>query len=148
MKDKSLISYVIIFVLCASIFFPVKTLASWTYAFVVWDGYVYVLTDETVNEVGKEIGHVTKYSDMEGTYSGNFSNVYPKGTKYYSIVGVNTDDAIAIKDETGKYIKATRNGEYASNKYDILHSSTTILWILMIMLIAILGVYFINKRRN
>ncbi|WP_192797397.1 hypothetical protein [Psychrobacillus glaciei] len=150
MKDKSLISYAIIFTLFASILFPSKTLADWAYAFVVWDGYVYVITDEIVNEVEKEIGHVTRYSDREGTYSGNFSNVYPKGTKYYSIVGFNTDEAIAIKDEKGKYIKAARDGEYARNIYDILQksSSTIILWTLITLLIAILSIYFISKRRN
>ncbi|WP_391118108.1 hypothetical protein [Psychrobacillus sp. L3] len=150
MKDKSLISYAIIFTLCASIFFPAKTLADWAYAFAVWDGYVYVITDEIVNEVEKEIGHVTRYSGREGTYSGNFSNVYPKGTRYYSIVGLNTDEAIAIKDEKGKYIKATRDGEYARNIYDILQTSsaTIILWTLITLLIAILGIYFISKRRS
>ncbi|WP_391205123.1 hypothetical protein [Psychrobacillus sp. L4] len=150
MKDKSLISYAIIFTLCASILFPSKTIADWAYAFVVWDGYVYVITDEIVNEVEKEIGHVTRYSDREGTYSGNFSNVYPKGTKYYSIVELSTDEAIAIKDEKGKYIKATRDGEYSRNMYDILQtsSSTIILWTLIMLLIAIMGIYFISKRRN
>ena len=52
---------------------------------------------------------------MEGTYSGNFSNTYPKGTKYYSIVGESTDEAIAVKNN-GNYIKATRDGEYAGIK--------------------------------
>lgn len=150
MKDKSLISYVIIFLLCVSVLFPAKTLADWAYAFVVWDGYVYFLTDEIVNEVEKEIGHVTKYSNMEGTYSGNFSNVYPKGTKYFSIVGVSAKEAIAVKDETGKYIKAYRDGEYASTIYDILQtsSSTIILWTLITLLVAILSIYFIHKRRS
>jgi hypothetical protein len=102
-----------------SIFFPSKSQADWTNSFVVWDGYVYVLTDEVVDEVYKEIGHVTKYSDIEGTYSGNFSNTYPKGTKYYSIVGVSTDEAFAVKNN-GSYIKVTRDGEYAGDKNDLL----------------------------
>jgi hypothetical protein len=85
--------------------------ADWAFSFVVWDGYVYQLTDEYVEDVREEIGEVTKYSDMEGTYSGNFSNEYEEGTKYYSIKGISTDKAIAV-DDNGKYIKANRNGKY------------------------------------
>ena len=62
---------VIVLILSTSILFPIKPLADWAYAFVVWDEYAYVVTDEQVNEVDKKIGHVTKYSDIEGTYSGN-----------------------------------------------------------------------------
>ena len=80
----------------------------------VWDGYVYVLSDEEVDQIGNEIGAVTKYSDIEGTYSGNFSNTFAKGTKYFSIKDVSTDEAIAIKDPDGHFIlKPHRDGEYA-----------------------------------
>jgi len=91
---------------------PEKSLADWAYPFVVWDGYIYVISDEKVEKVDKKIGHVTKYSDREGTYSGNFSNVFKKGTKYYSIKGISTDEAIAVQDGNGKYKKATRKGKY------------------------------------
>lgn len=70
-----------------------------------------MISDEYVTEVDSEIGQVTKYSDME-QYSGNFSNAYKKGTKYYSIEGISTDEAIAIKESDGQYIKAYREGEY------------------------------------
>lgn len=85
--------------------------ASWVYSFVVWDGYVYQISDEYVQKVDEEIGKVTVYSDKEGTYTGNFSNEYEKGTEYYSITGVSTDEAIAI-EEDGKYRKAIRDGKY------------------------------------
>ena len=85
--------------------------ASWAFQFVVWDGYIYQLSDEYVEDVVEEIGEVTKYSDMEGTYSGNFSNVYEKGTKYYAMQGISTEEAIAIEEE-GKYRKAIRDGKY------------------------------------
>ena len=85
--------------------------ADWNSSFVVWDGYVYEMSNEYVMEVEEEIGKVTKYSDKEGTYSGNFSNMYKKGTKYYAIVGINTDEAIAVK-ENGEYRKAYRDGKY------------------------------------
>ncbi len=95
---------------------PNKSLAtSWAYPFVVWDGYLYVVTDEDVTEIGEEIGHVTKYSDME-QYSGNFSNSYREGTKYYAIMGVSTEEAIAIIEDEGTYRKAIREGKYTYSK--------------------------------
>ncbi|MBK3497018.1 hypothetical protein JFL43_19675 [Viridibacillus sp. YIM B01967] len=86
--------------------------ADWAFSFIVWDGYIYQLSNESVNDISEEIGEVTKYSDMEGTYSGNFSNAYEKGTKYYSIEGISTQEAIAIEVEDGKYRKAFRDGKY------------------------------------
>jgi len=95
---------------------PCKAMAtSWAYPFVVWDDYIYVISDEYVENIAKEIGQVTKYSDME-QYEGNFSNIYPKGTKYYAIKGVGIDTAIAIDLGNGHYIKANREGEYAYQK--------------------------------
>lgn len=85
--------------------------AEWAFKFVVWDGYIYQLSDEYVDDVDEEIGAVTKYSVMEGTYSGNFSNVYKKGTKYYAMQGISTEEAIAIAEE-GKYRKAIRHEKY------------------------------------
>jgi hypothetical protein len=87
--------------------------ADWAYSFVVWDGYIYELSDEYVKVVEDGIGEVTSYSNSEGTYTGNFSNEYKKGTKYFSIVGVNTNEAIAIKEDEGIYRKAIRNGKYS-----------------------------------
>jgi hypothetical protein len=84
----------------------------WNASFVVWDTYMYEMTDEYVNEIDEEVGHVTKYSDREASYSGNFSNKYKKGTTYYSIKGINTDEAIAIKEDDGRYRKLIRNGKY------------------------------------
>ncbi|MFJ7827350.1 hypothetical protein [Psychrobacillus sp. NPDC096623] len=119
MNNKNTYRFGVGFILFLSILFPSKPLADWAYAFVVWDDYLYVITTEQVDEVDKKIGHVTKYSDREGNYSGNFSNAYPKGTKYYSIQGISTDEAIAIQEDDGTFIKATRDGEYAGNKYGI-----------------------------
>ncbi|WP_391122629.1 hypothetical protein [Psychrobacillus sp. L3] len=85
--------------------------AEWAFEFVVWNGYIYQLSDKYVDDVDEEIGEVTKYSDMEGTYFGNFSNVYEKGTKYYAMKGIRTEEAIAIEEE-GKYRKAIRDGKY------------------------------------
>lgn len=117
MKSKRLAALItffcIVFVLSACSFG--NSQASWAYSFVVWDGFSYQISDEYVQEVDQEIGEVTVYSDKEGTYSGNFSNEYEKGTAYYSITGISTDEAIAVKEEDGKYRKALREGKYNSN---------------------------------
>lgn len=71
---------------------------------------MYEISDEYVDS-NEEIGKVTKYSDTVGTYFGNFSNKYKKGTKLYSIIGVHTDEAIAV-EENGKFRKAINSGKY------------------------------------
>lgn len=90
--------------------------ADWAFSFVVWDDYIYQLSDEYVLEVDEEIGEVTVHSDMEGTYKGNFSNEYEIGTKYYSIQGISTEEAIAIQEEDGKYRKAIKDGKYEQDE--------------------------------
>jgi hypothetical protein len=87
LKNKHVLSLVVLFLLF-TILVPSKTSASsWAYPFVVWDGYIYVISEEYVTEIESEIGQVTKCSDME-QYPGNFSNTYEEGTKYYSIEGI------------------------------------------------------------
>lgn len=78
---------------------------SWAYAFVAWEGNTYQKTDEYADVVEEEIGEVTMYSDHEGTYTGNFSNEYQKGTKYFAIPGTSTDEAIAVQEKDGRYRK-------------------------------------------
>ncbi|MBM7619674.1 hypothetical protein JOC95_001526 [Bacillus tianshenii] len=120
MKFNQSLSLILLLVVVFCFSLPSKQFASWAYSFVVYEGDIYVISDEYVTEIDKEIGHVTKYSDKEGTYYGNFSNAYKKGTKYFSIKGVSTDTAIAVED-AGKYIKADWDGEYAGGKYNPIH---------------------------
>jgi hypothetical protein len=80
--------------------------ASWAFEFVVYNGYIYKISSDKVTNVGKEIGEVTNYSDKEGTYSGNFSNKYPVGTKYYAIQSVDSNKSIAIQLSDGSYVRA------------------------------------------
>lgn len=148
MKCKPLFVFVLFFITINLFLFPSKSLASWAYLFVVWDGYTYVVSEEYVTEIDKEIGHVTKYSDMEGTYSGNFSNIYKKGTKYYSIKGFSTDEAIAIQDKDGKYKKATRNGEYAGSKNDFFSFGTSTVIIGLLFLLGLVAIGFHLARRK
>lgn len=119
--------------------------ASWAYLFVVNDGKIYVITDERVepNQIGPSIGKVTKYSDSEGTYSGNFSNRYPKGTKYYEIIGVEINDAIAIKENEMLYVKATYGGEYAGARYKW---SDYLPYVLIVLIVVLFTGYFMKKR--
>jgi hypothetical protein len=158
------IFFIFIFTVINSSVFPNKTLADWAYSFVVWDGYTYVVSDEYVTEVDKVIGNVTIYSSIEGTYSGNFSNAYKEGTKYYSIKGIDTNEAIAIQENDGKYKRAIRNGEYAGaikdkennfnegnknrdigSNNNLLGSNYSIL-VFLFLLIIILGIPFAKKK--
>jgi hypothetical protein len=122
LRKKNLLLALAIFIVLISItsgcsnFSTQKSSADSAYGFVVWNGYIYKVSDEYVEEITKEIGEVTKYSDMEGIYSGNFSNKYEKGTKYFSIKGISTDEAIAIKEQDGKYRKAINQGKYGEKK--------------------------------
>lgn len=150
MKVKHLIPFAIVF----SLVLPITSFAtSWAYSFVVWDGYIYVVSNEYVTDVDSEIGQVTKYSDME-QYSGNFSNVYEKGTKYYSIEATSTDEAIAIQEDDGEYKKAIREAEYTyvENKHTDENGSTvfigSIIGLLVLFLIALLSIYFVKKRMD
>lgn len=142
MKVNKIFMSILSFAIICSLLLPGKSFAEWAYSFVVYDGYIYVISDEYVAHIDKEIGQVTKYSDKEGTYYGNFSNTYKKGTKYYSIKGVSTNLAIAIEDN-GKYIKAIRSGEYAGDKYSPF---SFIIGGIIIFIILTLVFYTVIKR--
>jgi len=91
--------------------------ADWANSFVVNDGNSYIVSDVQVKpeQIGSRIGKVTRYSDVEGTYSGNFSNKYPKGTEYYKINNVDLKEGIAIKEAENQYVMAYYSGEYAGS---------------------------------
>ncbi|MBS4193581.1 hypothetical protein [Lederbergia citri] len=141
MKANILRSFIIVFIL--SFLIAPNSKASWAYSFVVWDGYVYVVSDESVENIDKEIGHVTKYSDKEGTYWGNFSNTFKKGTKYYSITDISTNEAIAVQTSDGTYIKAIREGEFKSQ----LPLSTVIACIIFVF-VLILGIIIFREKKG
>ena len=85
---------------------------------------------------------------MEGTYSGNFSNTFKKGTKLFSIKGVSTDEAIAIQNEDGIFTKAVREGEYAGKKHGLF--SIIVGSLVLLASVAFIVVALENKinRRN
>ncbi|MFE1245136.1 hypothetical protein ACFW35_13470 [Fictibacillus sp. NPDC058756] len=146
MKHK--LSFLLLIGLFCALILPTKSSAtSWAYPFVVWDGYIYLVNDEYVTEVDKEIGKVTRYSDMY-PQSGNFSNVYEKGTKYYSIKDVSSDEAIAVEDGSGKYKKAVREKEYTFGNEDSPEdkSSDITATLLMLSAITIFLMIFVLKK--
>ncbi|MDN4074886.1 hypothetical protein [Fictibacillus terranigra] len=121
--------------------------AKWAYPFVVWDHYTYSISDEYVDQADKEIGHVTHYSDQEGTYSGNFSNEYKKGTKYFSIHGISTDKAIAVQEPEGKYRKAIREHKYNTNKAaNVMEQADTNPWMSVLVLAGAAAVLLVSYQ--
>ncbi len=131
---------------CFCFIFPIKTYATdWAYPFVVWKGNMYVVEDEEITEVEKKIGRVTVYSDYY-SYGGNFSNAYERGTKYFSIPGVSTKEAIAVETKKGIYRKAVFNGEYIGN--DSSYISNLILKVGGVVLVLVLGYNFYRANRR
>ncbi|KAB2862209.1 MAG: hypothetical protein F9K39_11380 [Exiguobacterium chiriqhucha] len=77
---------------------------SWAYAFVVLDGRVYEVMDVAVLEadLGEVVGEVkTMADDMDGSYYGDASNMYPIGTTYREVNGEAMQDVLAVEDELG-----------------------------------------------
>ncbi|WP_214760382.1 hypothetical protein [Exiguobacterium sp. s146] len=77
---------------------------SWAYAFVVLDGRVYEVMNVAVLEadLGEVVGEVkTMADDMDGSYYGDASNMYPIGTTYRSVKGEAVEDVLAVADESG-----------------------------------------------
>lgn len=140
--QRSLVIIIVLFFISSG-----QTFASWAYQFVVYSGNVYV-TESIIdaNKIDKKIGKVTRYSDQEGTYSGNFSNVFPKGTEYYSIVGVSKEKEIAIKVEENKFIKSVYQGKYGGKSTDNFEG-----WIYIfigIVVLVLLAVVLMKKKRK
>ena len=92
-------------------------------------------------QIGAKIGRVTKYSDQEGTYSGNFSNVFPIGTEYYTILGIDRKEAIAVKADETLYLQADYGGAYAGG-----WSWRDYVPFLLVIPILLVGIRFIRKR--
>ena len=144
---RKIYHFFVIFLIGLFIFslYPQKSLAtSWAYPFVVWQDTIYVVGEETVTDIEEEIGHVTKYSDME-SYGGNFSNAYPKGTKYYSIKGIDTDVAIAVQEEDGVFVKAESNGPYEYRGWRVYHY---LLVGLALFAVIIVGAVIYDRKAN
>lgn len=122
--------------------------ADWAYHFVVNDGKSYIISDNRVDkeQTGSIIGKVTLFSDEEGTYSGNFSNYYPKGTEYYTIKDVDPNEAIAIKINEGLFIRANYEGEYAGSTFHWGKVSLYIAGLLLLIFVIFLVIVKNNRK--
>ncbi|WP_339271002.1 LPXTG cell wall anchor domain-containing protein [Paenibacillus sp. FSL R5-0470] len=122
--------------------------ADWAGSFVVYSGDIYEISDNELipsNEIDKKIGQVTRYSDHEGTYSGNFSNIYPKGTPYYSIKNIDPKEIIAIKTHEAEFVKAINKGQYANGQ---LESKTIWISILGSLIIVLLIIWIMKRKKS
>lgn len=120
--------------------------ANWESPFLVNKGNIYVISENHVEpeQIGTKIGKVTKYTDQEGTYSGSFSNKYPKGTEFYEIIGVERKSAIAVQENEVLYIKAIYSGEYTDSKY----SEQNVLPYIIGFFLSLVLIYLIKKKIN
>lgn len=144
---KKIIISFFIFLMCCN-FLVSKSFADWSSPFVVYNGNLYVVMDTKIepNTIGKKIGEVTNYSDMEGTYNGNFSNQFPKGTEYYEIKGVDIKNAFAVKKIDNSFVRVNYNGKYGG-AVNHNHWIKPILYLTgVIILIGIL--FFIFKKKK
>lgn len=106
-----------------------------------------ISVDELVpsEEIDKKIGQVTRYSDHEGTYKGNFSNAYPKGTPYYSIKNTDPKKSIAIKTHEDTFVKADNKGHYPKAQLD---STTVWIFVLGSFVIVFLIIWIMKRNKT
>ncbi|WP_245602244.1 hypothetical protein [Peribacillus kribbensis] len=146
---KKTVSSVIVCLISCSFLLHTAS-AKWSHALVVYNDNTYIVSNTHIelSNIGKKIGEVTKYSDREGTYSGNFSNEFPKGTHYYEIKGVNTKEAIAIKESKSSFIQGEFDGTYAgSSEGD--HTAITFKIVVIYFFAAVLVgsvIYLVKKN--
>lgn len=116
-KEVSKITKAVKFSLLIVVFFSIFTTAcnqekqstvsssnSWAFDFITWNNTIYKETNKLVDKVGPQIGSVTSFATQEDhLYHGTYSNKFEVGTKIYSIEGIKTTQAIAVKCKE-KYI--------------------------------------------
>ena len=134
----------LLLVMCSS---PVA-LASWAYSFVVNDGKIYVMSENPVeaSALGDVVGKVTYHTDREGTYGGNFSNVYPKETKYYAVQGIAPETAIAVETQAG-YLMAHYEGEYGGARVSWMVKDWIAAGLILLIVGGVAGAV-LKKRRD
>ncbi|MED3652086.1 MULTISPECIES: hypothetical protein [Heyndrickxia] len=82
---------------------------SWVANFVKYNDVIYHVSDEKIERVGYKLAEVKQYIDVEGDIPNLSSNEYREGTEIYSIDGIDTRQAIAVKVGKNKYIKLVSN---------------------------------------
>jgi len=112
-KSKSMLTIIILLIT------SVMTIAcgkqpepDWVSDFVVYEGNLYEVTQQKVEQVENKIGEIDKLIKDSAIHSGNISNTFPEGTVLYSIVNVEIQEAIAVEASEGEYLQANFNGQY------------------------------------
>lgn len=143
MKRILLLSLLFIFMIFSS-----AQALSWAYPFVVWKGNVYEVKQEEIipdSSIGKIIGKVkTKPNGMTGSYYGDASNYYPKGTKYFEIKGISAFTAIAVKEEN-QWVKAIYVHKAPFHIMNVI-SSFYFISAVIVMALIIVGVILRYKK--
>lgn len=143
MKRTTLLTLIFVFIIASSV-----QALSWAYPFVVWKGKVYEVKQEEViaeSEIGQMIGKVkTKPDDMTGSYYGNASNYYARGTKYYEIEGISTSTEIAVKGDND-WVQAVYVHKAPFHILNIFSNKVFMFGIIATVLIA-MGVIFRRKK--
>lgn len=146
MKRILLIFFLLIFMFSSSV-----QALSWAYPFVVWNGKVYEVRHQEIVEdskVGKILGEVkTKPNDETGSYYGNASNHYPKGTKYYEIKGTSTSESIAVEDDK-VWVKAVFVHKAPFHIMNVGSNLYFIGFVVIMMLILIVVIIKNNKLKK
>ncbi|WP_226680028.1 hypothetical protein [Sutcliffiella horikoshii] len=135
------------FLICFTVASSTAHALSWAYKFVVWEGGVYEVTEEVVeaSDIGKKIGEVKRMADdRTGSYYGDASNFYEKGTKYYAIDGIDTGIAIAVEEQQDKWVKAIYLHETPFHWTDIL--PYILLGIAAFVLFIVLSLRYASKK--
>ena len=146
MKKTMVLSLLFVFMISTSV-----QALSWAYSFVVWKSKVYEVKQEEIvapSDIGKVIGKVkTKPDGMTGSYYGNASNHYPRGTKYYEIKGTSTSTEIAVKEDK-QWVKAVYIHKAPFHILNIFSNKFFLFGIVMIGLIVSGVVFRMNKSEN
>ncbi|WP_052302338.1 hypothetical protein [Bacillus sp. SG-1] len=118
---------------------------SWAYPFIVWQGHIYVVTEEPVIDIEMKIGEVTAFSDMQ-QLPANFSNEFSMGTKFYTIKNISTDNAIAVEVDNGIYHRADKKGIYGAKEPVVYNGKVSVM--VLSILIVMLSIGIIMGLRN
>ncbi|GBF77669.1 hypothetical protein PA598K_06231 [Paenibacillus sp. 598K] len=88
----------------------VESQASYPFPLIIWNKHIYRVTNDKVTDIDKEIGEIKNFSAVESEgQQDNYSNYYPKGTKIFSIVNIDTSVALAVKTGENEFVKAIPN---------------------------------------
>ncbi|MGD6991363.1 hypothetical protein [Sutcliffiella horikoshii] len=137
----------LLFLICFTLASSTSHALSWAYKFVVWEGGVYEVTEEfmAASDIGEKIGEVKRMADDKtGSYFGDASNYYEKGTRYYAIKGIDSGTAIAVEEQQDMWVKAVYLHEAPFHWTDIL--PYILMGIAVFVLFIVLSLRYASKK--